>query len=173
MSQARLASSFAVTALTAVFAVIPAMASAQTNDAAQIRAVEQQFAKAFRAKDADGIMANYEHSPALVFFDVVPRQKYTGWNAYRKDWQNLFDSIDGAVREFEIKDLTITADGSIGYSYSFQHYRAKTKGGGMRDVTVRVTDAYQKCSGRWLIVQEHVSVPVDLRTGKADLQFKP
>jgi hypothetical protein len=32
---------------------------------------------------------------------------------------------------------------------------------------------YRKLRGHWLIVQEHVSVPVDLDTGKADLLSKP
>jgi len=30
-----------------------------------------------------------------------------------------------------------------------------------------------KIKGKWLIVQEHVSVPVDLATAKADLNSKP
>jgi ketosteroid isomerase-like protein len=40
-------------------------------------------------------------------------------------------------------------------------------------VTVRVTDVYRETPAGWRIVQEHVSVPVDLATGKADLQSKP
>jgi hypothetical protein len=36
-----------------------------------------------------------------------------------------------------------------------------------------VTDVYRKIKGKWLIVQEHVSFPVDLATGKADLLSKP
>jgi hypothetical protein len=38
---------------------------------------------------------------------------------------------------------------------------------------VRVTDVYRKLKGKWLIVQEHVSVPVDLATQKPDLQSRP
>jgi ketosteroid isomerase-like protein len=41
------------------------------------------------------------------------------------------------------------------------------------DFTVRVTDDYRKIKGAWLIVQEHVSVPVTLATGKADINSKP
>jgi len=37
----------------------------------------------------------------------------------------------------------------------------------------RVTDVYRKIKGNWLIVREHVSVPVDLNTGKPDLSSKP
>ena len=39
--------------------------------------------------------------------------------------------------------------------------------------TARVTDGYRKINGKWLITLEHVSVPVDLETGKADINSKP
>jgi ketosteroid isomerase-like protein len=38
---------------------------------------------------------------------------------------------------------------------------------------VRVTDGYRKIAGKWLIALEHISVPVDLKTGKASLSAKP
>jgi ketosteroid isomerase-like protein len=41
------------------------------------------------------------------------------------------------------------------------------------DRPVRVTDGYRKIAGNWLIALEHVSVPVDLATGKAVLTSKP
>jgi len=157
---------------TVVFFSVGVISYAQPNDEAQIRLLEQRFAEAFKAKDVDRIMANYEHSQNLVFFDVVPRREYTGWDAYRKDWQGFFASL-GPVTVFEVKDLRINVDGNLAYSYSFQHYLATTKAGESRNVTVRVTDVYRKNGGRWLIVQEHVSVPVDPQTGKGDLQSKP
>jgi ketosteroid isomerase-like protein len=162
-----------ITTPTVLFFGVRTIPHPQSNDKAQIRALEDRFADAFKAKDVDGIMANYEHSQNLVFFDVVPRREYVGWDAYKKDWQGLFASIDGPITLFEVKDLTINADGNLAYSYSFQHYLAKTKADGSRDVTVRVTDVYEKSGGKWLIVQEHVSVPVDPQTGKAELHSTP
>ena len=41
------------------------------------------------------------------------------------------------------------------------------------DMTLRVTDVLRKIKGKWLIVHEHDSVPVDVATGKADLTSKP
>ena len=43
------------------------------------------------------------------------------------------------------------------------------------DMTVRLTDVYRKVDGKWLIVQEHVSVPIDFSSGKPvpDLMSKP
>ena len=50
--------------------------------------MEHRFANALRNKDVDGIMANYERSQNLVFFDVVTRQEFRGWNEYKNDWQS-------------------------------------------------------------------------------------
>jgi len=161
-----------VIAVTALLVSIRMASSSQPNDEAQIRTLEHRFAEAFKAKDVERIMANYEQSPSLVVFDVVPRNEYRGWDAYKKDWQGLFASIDGPIALFEVNNLTVNVDGNLAYSNSFQHHVWKTKGGGSQDFTVRVTDVYQKSGGKWLIVQEHVSVPVNLQTGKADLQFK-
>jgi ketosteroid isomerase-like protein len=49
----------------------------------------------------------------------------------------------------------------------------KNKRGDLVDLTVRVTDAYRKIDGHWLVTMEHVSVPVDLATGEPDLRSKP
>jgi ketosteroid isomerase-like protein len=37
----------------------------------------------------------------------------------------------------------------------------------------RVTDVYRKIGGKWLIIHEHVSVPVDPATAKANLLSQP
>lgn len=161
-----------VAALAVLFSRPRTAAYGQTNDVDQIRALEHRFAEAFKTKDVDEIMAVYEHSPNLAFFDVVPRREHLGWDAYKRDWQSLFASID-SVTSFEISDLSITVDGAVAYSYSFQHYLAKTKTGASRDVTVRVTDVYRKSGGKWVIVQEHVSVPVNLHTDKGDIHSQP
>jgi hypothetical protein len=39
-------------------------------------------------------------------------------------------------------------------------------------MVIRTTDCVRKVKGKWLIVHEHNSVPVDPATGKADLMSK-
>ena len=165
--------------LTALVLVAPALktkskagAGAKSNDEAQIRRLEQNFGDAVKAKDLSKIMANYQPGEKLVVFDVTPPREYVGWEAYKKDWQGFLGTFDGPIT-FDINDLSITTDGNMAYSYSFQHVAGKMKNGSASDITVRVTDVYRKTSGKWLIVHEHVSVPVDLTTGKPDLQSKP
>jgi ketosteroid isomerase-like protein len=146
--------------------------SKPANDEEEIRALEQNFKTAVQARDVAQIMANYEHSDKLVVFDVHPPRQYVGWDAYRKDWQDFLSKMNGPVA-FEISDLSITASGNLAYGHSFQHLTGQTKDGKVVDDKVRVTDVYQKMDGKWLIVHEHVSVPVDLSAGKPSPQGEP
>jgi uncharacterized protein (TIGR02246 family) len=155
----------------AVLWMLPAAAQ-PAKDEAKIRALEAQFAAAVNAKDADAIMKVYVPDETLLVFDVVPPRQYVGARAYRKDWQDFVANVKGPLK-FEISDLSVTADGGLGYSHSIQRISGTDSKGQPIDLTVRVTDVYRKIKGNWLIVHEHVSIPVDLDTGKPDLSSKP
>jgi ketosteroid isomerase-like protein len=150
--------------------VAPVVAAAQASDQAQLRALESRFGKAFAAKDVDAIMKVY--APDVFVFDLVPPRQYVGAAAYRQDWKETFAGFKGPIK-FEMTDLVLSTDGNIGYGHSIQHVSGVDTKGAASDLTVRVTDVYRKKNGKWLIVHEHVSVPVDLATLKADPTSKP
>jgi uncharacterized protein (TIGR02246 family) len=145
---------------------------ARANGEAEIRALEQRFADAFKAKDVDRIMSCYVPDDTLFVFDIVPPRQYVGAKAYRKDWEDFFGAYPGPLT-FELTDLQVTADGSIGYGHSIQRVVMTDKSGEKLDLTTRVTDGYRKIGGKWLVTQEHISVPVDLETAKADWSSRP
>lgn len=147
---------------------MPAKADAATD----IKALQDNFIAAFKAKNLDGIMKFYVPDETLFVFDVVPPRQFVGAAAYRKDWQEFLDSLDGPIT-VEMTDFAVTADNNLAYGHSIQRVAGKMKDGKNADFTVRVTDVYQKRDGRWLTIHEHVSVPVDLATGKPDLSSKP
>jgi ketosteroid isomerase-like protein len=142
------------------------------HDKAAIEALEKAFAAAFRAHDVDAIMKAYEPGPHLLVFDVAPPRQHVGWEDYKQDWQGVFAAFPGPIK-FDITDLEITTVGTVAYSHSIQAGELTASDGAKVSLTVRVSDVYRKIHGQWLIVQEHVSVPVDLATGKADLLSKP
>jgi uncharacterized protein (TIGR02246 family) len=148
-------------------------ADTKSKDEGEIRALEQHFAAAFKIKDVNAIMAGYVPDESLFVFDVIPPRQYVGAKAYRKDWEDFFASFPGPVETFEINDLRVITDGQLGFSHSIQRAVFTDKDGKKVDITFRLTDVYRKVNGKWLIVHEHVSVPVDLATGKADLSSKP
>ena len=72
------------------------------------------------------------------------------------------------------RSLDVTAGGGdLAWSHSIQALAGAMKNGRKMDLTVRITDGYKRVNGQWLIALEHVSVPVDVVTGKADLTSKP
>ena len=73
----------------------------------------------------------------------------------------------------ELTDFAVATDHNLAYGHNIQRVAGTDKAGKAIDLTVRVTDVYKKIKGHWLIVHEHVSVPVDLDTGKPDLSSKP
>jgi len=142
------------------------------DDKASIEALEARFHDAFIAKDLNALMQVYEPGTRLFVFDVSPPRQHAGWQDYKKDWQELLAAFPGPAT-LSISDLDITVVGSVGYSHSIQAAQFTAKDGSKTDLVVRVTDVYRKLKGKWLIVQEHVSVPVDLVTQKPDLLSKP
>jgi len=135
------------------------------DDEAAIRALEDRFAAAVNSGDVDGIMKNYVPDKSLVVFDVVPREEIFGADAYRKDWEDFFTRFKGKPT-LTIIDLRITVDGNVGFGSCFTNITGTDMQGRPVDRTVRVTAGYRKIGGNWVIVHEHISLPVDLATGK-------
>jgi len=147
---------------------------AQSKDEQEIRALETKFAMAFAAKDVDAIMKFYAPGDQLLVFDLITPRQYAGADAYRKDWETTFAMMKDAP-EFDIHDLSVTTDGKLAWSHSIQHAKWTGTDGAPMEMTVRVTDCYKKIDGKWLIVLEHVSVPLDFSGPKPvpDMMSKP
>jgi ketosteroid isomerase-like protein len=155
-------------------AAAPAAATAKPagpSDHAQIEALERNFVAGFDAKNIDRIMSNYAKD-GLFVFDVSPPREYVGWAAYKKDWEDLFAGFPGPASN-QISELSITVVGSVAYGHNIEDGHFTLKDGTATELVVRVTDVYRKIGGKWKIVLEHVSVPVDLATMKPDPLSKP
>lgn len=140
-----------------------------TNEAA-IRELIDGFVEAVRAKDINGVMSVY--APDLVAFDVVPPLQYVGAEAFRKVWQEVFETFQGPI-PYEVRDLSITAGDDVAFSHSLNRNSGTMKNGQKTDLWLRWTACYRKTNGKWRIAHLQISVPVDLRTGKAVLDLKP
>lgn len=145
----------------------------KANDMADIKALEERFVAAFRTKNVKAIMSVYVPDESLFVFDVSPPRQYVGAAAYTKDWEDLLALFPGPI-QVNMTDIDITVGGGdVAYGHSIQHAVGTLKDGKKLDFTVRLTDGYKRAGGQWLIAHEHVSVPVDVLTGKADLNSTP
>jgi uncharacterized protein (TIGR02246 family) len=142
----------------------------QTNDEAAIRELLDSFAKAFRDKDVDGVMAPFAKN--IVSFDILPPLQTVSAETFVTHWQQFFESHQGPIH-VEFPDIRIATGDDVAFSYCVHRIKGTLKSGQQTDSWLRWTACYRKTNGRWLIVHEHVSVPVDLRSGKALMDLKP
>ena len=161
-----------ISAALAIVAGCVASSCSRASDEADVNASVQHLVAAVNAKDLNGIMAYYSPDESLFVFDALPPRQYVGAASYRKNWEGFLAAYPGAVHA-EVTDWKTEMEGSLAYAHGIFRTTGPDKDGMPLDLTLRVTDVYRKINGKWLVVHEHVSWPVDLTTGKADLSSKP
>jgi ketosteroid isomerase-like protein len=97
--------------------------------------------------------------------------QYVGWDAYKKDYEDFLAQYQGPL-DLEVRDLHVTAGDNVAFIFALERISGTLKNGEKSEVWVRVTECYRKINGHWLAV-DHISVPVDMETGKAALNLKP
>ena len=142
----------------------------KTKNQVAIRGLINGFVKAIRAKDINGVMSVF--APEVVSFDVGPPLQHGGGKIFMKRWEELFELFKDPI-DYEVRDLSITAGDDLAFSHSLNRISGTMKTGQKSDRWLRWTACYFKTDGQWLIVHEHVSVPADLRNGKAILDLEP
>jgi uncharacterized protein (TIGR02246 family) len=147
-----------------------APATVDDNEAKEIRGWIDRWTKAVSAKDVDRVMELYTED--VVAYDVVPPLQYIGKGAYRADFQQFFAQYESELR-VETRDLHVGGNGDLGYATGLQMISGTLKHGQKSGVWVRFTSLYRKINGKWLDFHDHVSVPVEIQSGKALLDLKP
>ncbi len=141
---------------------------AAADDRQAITDVEHKLADATNANDA---LKYYDTSDQTTLFDMSgPPREYQGQKAIRGDFEKAFAGFKDLKVTFV--ELQVDSDGKLGYAHSVQHFTGKTADGKPVDITFRQTDVLRKIDGQWKIIHQHISLPVDMKTGKADMESK-
>jgi uncharacterized protein (TIGR02246 family) len=130
--------------------------SSRTTDEAAIRELVETWAKAVRAKDLDGILAN--HSTDMLMFDVPPPLQSKGIEAYKKTWDLFFSWSDDPV-VFDIKDMDIIASTDVAFVAALMRCAGTEKNGERMEIEFRLTIGLRKIGGQWIVLHEHHSIP--------------
>jgi len=136
-----------------------AASATASDDKASIEALETRFRDALVGKDLNAVMEVYAPGHSTVRIRRLAAASTCRMAGLQEGLAGAAGCLSGA--------------GSVAYSHSIQSVQFTGKDGSKMDLVVRVTDVYRKLKGNWLIVQEHVSVPVDLATQKPDFLSKP
>lgn len=155
-----------------LFSTVAQSDTTRSKNEGEVRQLLDRWGKAFRTKDIDGVMAVYATGTALIAFDVIPPLERVGSKSYRKNYEDFFATYEGPL-DYEIRDLRIVTGKDVAFIHCLERVSGTLKGGQKSDLWLRVTSGLQKMNGRWFIIHDHVSVPMDFETGKALLDLKP
>ena len=136
----------------------------------ELRALLDSRSEAIRIKDLDRLMSHY--SPDIIYYDVVPPLQYAGSEALRGRFLEWFEGYKGGIGQ-EIRDLNIVVSGDIAVAFMLIRSGGTLKNGQEVSVWVRATSCFQRSNHTWLITHEHVSLPVDIRSGRVAMDLVP
>jgi ketosteroid isomerase-like protein len=141
-----------------------------TSTQSEVRALFDSRSEAIGMKDIDRLMSLY--SPDVVYFDLVPPLQYSGSAALRDRFLEWFDGFAGPIGQ-ELRDVDVSASGDIAIAHMLIRATGTQKSGREVGFWVRATDACRRSHNGWLITHEHVSLPVDVRSGSAATDLVP
>jgi ketosteroid isomerase-like protein len=125
-----------------------------TGDHDDVRALLDQWVAALRAKDADGIIRC--GSATIRQFTLAPPLQETGGD--RAGLQAWLNTWEGPL-EFELRDTDLRLGGDIAWCSALAWLAGTKKGKTKSGFWFRLTVAFARENGRWLIVHIHESVP--------------
>jgi ketosteroid isomerase-like protein len=120
--------------------------------------------------DIERVMTIY--APDITSFDIEPPLLHVGAEAKRKNWLNAFSMYQRPL-SYEIRNLTITVGDDVAFGHGFIRISGTLKTGTTTERWLRSTMCFRKVSGSWLIAHDHVSAPLDLKTGRVLLNLEP
>ena len=139
------------------------------SDLPAISAVVDAVTKAVRNNDVEAFLVHC--APDVVFFDVAPPLQYRGADALRRNWALALGSFEGPI-EYELDHIDIYVSGDVALCRSLARFGGTTKDGRHVVNRLRLTFGFRKTEGRWAIIHEHMSVPIDMASGQAQFQLE-
>jgi ketosteroid isomerase-like protein len=138
---------------------VVARAQPPSNDDATFRKLTDDYCVAWSSRNTDNAAKFYARDSDLIFYDVTPFS-YHGWKEYVPGVHKaLFDNAAEAKLTAG-KDLRVTRRGNVAWTTVPMHFYEKTKDGKVMEAELRYTGIWEKRGSNWLLVHEHLSVPM-------------
>ena len=141
---------------------------------AEVEAIERKLMWLYSndlRRHVNEIMEYFDDTPEMLQFDVTSPREFKG-AAFRKHFNELAAMFSATIK-VDIMDMQTHADNHLAFVSSLQRTCGTDPKGKPFEFTIRVTDCFRKVNGKWKIVHQHVSFPIDsMESGKADFQSK-
>jgi len=143
----------------ALLTFVGARAQQQASDTANFRKLIDNYCTAWSSGNPDKAAKFYAQEDGRIFYDLAPFS-YSSWREYRVGVQkNFFDNVSSASLTAG-KDLKVSRRGTVAWTTVPMHLSMKTKDGKSVEAEVRYTGIWEKRGTSWLLVHEHLSVPM-------------
>ncbi len=144
--------------------------SQSNQDEAAIKEQIVKIAEGLRDKDLQVLRRVY--APDVVSFDIEPPMQHVGIAAKLKNWEKAFAFFQ-AMR-YEVRDLAVTLGDAVAYAHGYGRLSGTHRDGTATSGTwVRATYCFRKIDDSWLIAHDHVSVPLDVASGRGVTDLEP
>ncbi len=143
----------------ALMTFVGARAQQKLTDDSTFRKLTDDYCAAWSAGNADAPAKFYAQNDGLVFYDLAPF-KYSNWKEYHAGVQKEFLESADILKLTAGKDLKVTRHGLITWTTVTIHLYEKAKDGKVTDADLRYTGIWEKRGQKWLLVHEHLSVPM-------------
>lgn len=148
-----------------VFAALNSAAYAGTTfnapaDVKAIKTIEDDLALQTSMKE----LIKY-YAPDAVVMDIFAPGIYKGTDQIYKGFEAQMGQMQ--TMKSAMPDINIATNGKFACAAMTLQFNATMKDGSKSSITLRQLDAFKKIDGKWLVVQQHISLPVDAKTGMA------
>jgi ketosteroid isomerase-like protein len=145
--------------LGALVTFVGARAQQKASDDATFRKLIDNYCAAWSSGNTANAAKFYSKEDNLIFYDLTPFS-YSGWKEYDAGvHKNFLDTAESASLTAG-KDLKVNRHGNIAWTTVPMHVTVKMKDGKTIDSAVRYTGIWEKRGKTWLLVHEHLSVPM-------------
>lgn len=146
------------------------MSTESDNPERRIRDLHRAWFEASRAKDLDASMApiaenivSYEHSAPLRYSDIADIREEC-----RRGFEYQADDFSWTV-----PDLEVLVRDDLAVAWGLNRMASRNPDGTEEVMWSRGTRVFRLVEGRWRMVHQHVSFPIDPDTGAAAMDLTP
>lgn len=137
-----------------------ARAQQKMSEHATFQKLINDYCAAWSSANPDNAARFYAKDSGLVFYDVAPFS-YHGWKEYNEGVRKEFFNDNFVSASLTAgKDLKVTRRGTVAWTTVTMHLSEKTKNGKDVDTDLRYTGIWERRGNSWVLVHEHLSVPL-------------
>ena len=138
---------------------VGAHAQQKASEEATFRKLIDSYCAAWSSGNPDNAAKFYVKDDGVVFYDLAPFS-YHNWKEYRAGVQKQFFDSAASAKLSAGQDLKVSRHGNLAWMTVPMHLSVTEKDGKTIEAEVRYTGIWERRGSAWLLVHEHLSVPM-------------